>query len=79
MEAVDKGEIKNIPAPEVAKKYWKLDANATLRDVIIATGLDECEHRDVNHQLSDLVKTGKKILKPSGHKIQTEILQDLQA
>jgi ubiquinol oxidase len=50
---VDKGNIKNVPAPEIAKKYWGLAADATLRDVIIAVRADEAEHRDVNHRFAN--------------------------
>jgi len=39
----------NVPAPEIAKQYWKLPANATLRDVVLAVREDEAGHRDVNH------------------------------
>ena len=60
---IDSGNIKNTPAPEIAKEYWKLSADATLRDVVIATGLDECNHRDVNHMLSDMVRNGETLLK----------------
>jgi len=63
LEAIDSGQIKNTAAPQVAIKYWKLDENATLREVVIATGLDECKHRDVNHQLSDNISNGNRILK----------------
>lgn len=63
LEAIDNGNIKNIPAPQIAIDYWKLEKTATLRDVVIATGLDECKHRDVNHQLSDNIGNGMRILR----------------
>lgn len=62
LEAIDNGQIVNTPAPKIAINYWKLNENATLRDVVIATGIDECKHRDVNHQLSDNINAGNKIL-----------------
>ncbi|PHT34332.1 Ubiquinol oxidase 2, mitochondrial [Capsicum baccatum] len=40
---VDRGEIKNIPAPVIAIDYWRLPKDVTLKDV------DEAYHRDVNH------------------------------
>ena len=46
---VDAGRHANVPAPEIAKSYWNLADDATLRDVIIAVRADECAHRDVNH------------------------------
>ena len=39
----------NVPAPEIAKQYWHLPANATLRDVVLRVREDEAGHRDVNH------------------------------
>jgi ubiquinol oxidase len=42
-----------VPAPDIAIKYWKLPADATLRDVILVVRADEAHHRDVNHMFSD--------------------------
>lgn len=50
---VDKGNIANIAAPQIAIDYWRLPADARLRDVIIAVRNDEAEHRDVNHGFAD--------------------------
>jgi len=47
-------EWSNLPAPEIAKDYWRLDANATLLDVIYAVRSDETTHRFVNHSLANL-------------------------
>jgi ubiquinol oxidase len=46
---IDAGRAPNIPAPAIAKHYWKLPANATLRDVVLVVRADEAHHRDVNH------------------------------
>jgi ubiquinol oxidase len=56
LREVDEGRIANTPAPQIAIDYWNLDANATLRDVIIAVRDDEAGHRDVNHHIAT---TGK--------------------
>ena len=64
LEAIDNGSIKNVPAPEIALDYWKLPADATLRDVVIVVCRDEEEHRDVNHFLSDQITKGNRISKP---------------
>lgn len=53
LELIDAGEHANVPAPEIAKTYWKLPANATLRDVVRAVREDEAGHRDVNHGFAD--------------------------
>jgi ubiquinol oxidase len=46
---IDAGAHANVDAPEIAKNYWKLPANAKLRDVVLAVREDEEGHRDVNH------------------------------
>jgi ubiquinol oxidase len=46
---VDEGRSPNIAAPDIAKRYWGLPDNATLRDVILVVRADEAHHRDVNH------------------------------
>jgi len=50
---VDSGRLENVAAPQIAIDYWKLPADATLRDVIIVVRLDEAGHRDVNHRFAD--------------------------
>ncbi|GAA0141024.1 oxidase [Lithospermum erythrorhizon] len=54
LKDVDNGKIENVPAPAIAKDYWRLPKDATLRDVIIVIRADEPHHRDVNHFASDL-------------------------
>lgn len=44
----------NSPAPQLAKSYWNLGENATVRDTILAIRADEAHHRDVNHTFSDM-------------------------
>ena len=53
LREIEEGRIDNIAAPKIAIDYWKLSANATLRDVVIAVRKDEEEHRDVNHGYAD--------------------------
>jgi len=53
LHEVDTGIIPNVPAPEIAIKYWKLKPDASLRDVIIVVREDERHHRDVNHDFAD--------------------------
>ena len=50
---IDSGKIENVPAPQVAIDYWKLDKDATLRDVVIVVREDEGGHRDRNHEMAD--------------------------
>ena len=53
LAGVDDGTHANIPAPQLAIDYWKLAADARLRDVIVAVRKDEAHHRDVNHHFAD--------------------------
>jgi ubiquinol oxidase len=46
---IDEGRTPNVPAPAIAKRYWKLPDDATLRDVVLVVRADEAHHRDVNH------------------------------
>jgi ubiquinol oxidase len=46
---IDAGRSPNVAAPAIAKHYWKLPAEATLRDVVLVVQADEAHHRDVNH------------------------------
>ena len=46
---IDEGRSENVPAPAIARTYWNLPAEATLRDVVLVVRADEAHHRDVNH------------------------------
>ncbi len=35
LDGIDKGDIVNTPAPEIAKNYWNLPPNATIRDMTL--------------------------------------------
>jgi ubiquinol oxidase len=47
LKEIDEG--RSPPAPEIAKRYWNLPDEATLRDVVLVVRADEAHHRDVNH------------------------------
>ena len=49
LEEIDIGRSANGPAPAIARHYWGLPADATLRDVVLVVRADEAHHRDVNH------------------------------
>lgn len=55
LKEIDDGRVENIPAPDVAKAYWDMADDATLRDVILVIRSDEAHHRDVNHGFADVV------------------------
>jgi ubiquinol oxidase len=46
---IDEGRSENVAAPDIAKRYWSLADDATLRDVVLVVRADEAHHRDVNH------------------------------
>jgi len=62
LEEIDAGRHANVAAPKIARDYWKLDADATLRDVVLAVRDDEAGHRDVNHAFADKLTTTPKAL-----------------
>jgi ubiquinol oxidase len=49
LKEIDEGRSNNVPAPEIARRYWGLPDEATLRDVVLVVRADEARHRDVNH------------------------------
>eukprot|EP00794_Sanderia_malayensis_P003766 gene3766-4288_t len=59
LECIDDNRLpmwKNLAAPEIAKKYWRLPEDALMRDVILAIRADEAHHRFVNHTLGTIDK-----------------------
>jgi len=50
---IDDGRSPNVAAPAIAKRYWDLPDDATLRDVVLVVRADEAHHRDVNHGFAD--------------------------
>jgi ubiquinol oxidase len=50
---IEAGRTADVPAPAIAKRYWQLADEATLRDVVRAVRADEAGHRDVNHARAD--------------------------
>jgi ubiquinol oxidase len=57
---IDAGRVDNVPAPDIAIRYWNLAADARLRDVVIAVRADEAGHRDVNHGFADVLRDEKR-------------------
>jgi ubiquinol oxidase len=49
LKEIDEGRSPNVPAPAIARHYWKMPADSTLRDVVLLVRADEAHHRDVNH------------------------------
>ncbi|MGN6423604.1 MAG: alternative oxidase [Asticcacaulis sp.] len=59
LKEIDEGRSKNVPAPAIARRYWKLPETATLRDVVLVVRADEAHHRDVNHAFSNELNGGQ--------------------
>lgn len=47
-------EWSHLPAPNIAKTYWKLSDDAKWVDVLKCMFADECNHRDVNHTFATM-------------------------
>ncbi|XP_057964527.1 ubiquinol oxidase 2, mitochondrial-like isoform X2 [Malania oleifera] len=58
---LEQGNVENVSAPAIAIDYWRLPANATLRDVITVIRADEAHHRDLNHYASDIQCQGHEL------------------
>lgn len=54
---IDEGRLENVPAPKIARDYWKLPKSARLRDVVLVVRADEAGHRDVNHAFADSLQS----------------------
>ncbi len=61
LEEIDSGRVENVPAPQIAIDYWKLPADARLRDVVLVVRADEAEHRDVNHGFADTLRPAVRL------------------
>jgi ubiquinol oxidase len=55
LRELDDGRAENLPAPAIARHYWNMPADATLRDVVLVIRADEAHHRDVNHGFADVL------------------------
>jgi ubiquinol oxidase len=47
------GRSPKVAAAPIARRYWKLTGDATLRDVVLVVRVDEAHHRHVNHGLAN--------------------------
>ncbi|WP_426040247.1 alternative oxidase [Brevundimonas sp. TWP2-3-4b1] len=65
LKEIDEGRSPNVPAPAIAIHYWKLPADATLRDVVVVVRADEAHHRDVNHGFASQLSKEPRSLTPA--------------
>ena len=66
LQEIDAGRVANVPAPKIARDYWRLPADARLREVVLAVRADEAGHRDVNHGFSDELRPQATTLRVAG-------------
>lgn len=65
LDQIDNGTLpmfEQMKAPKFAAEYYKLDKEATLRDVFECIRMDESSHRDTNHHLGDLKPTEPNLM-----------------
>ena len=74
LDAIDRGALENVPAPQIARDYWNLPAAARLRDVVAKVRADEAHHRDTNHAFADEMAT-RKGRETDSHKPAPDALQ----
>jgi ubiquinol oxidase len=60
LKEIDEGRTENVKAPALARRYWNLPDDATLRDVVLVIRADEAHHRDINHAFSNQL-TGQEV------------------
>jgi ubiquinol oxidase len=77
LKEIDEGRSANVPAPEIARRYWNLPEDAMLRDVVLVVRADEAHHRDVNHgfanELGGLPVEHAKIAPSPYHETSTKL------
>ncbi|KNC98996.1 uncharacterized protein SPPG_05947 [Spizellomyces punctatus DAOM BR117] len=55
---IDHGKCENRKAGDIAREYYNLPEDATLRDVAVAVRMDKASHRDINHHFADRIHAG---------------------
>lgn len=74
-EGTELASWRVVPAPKIARSYWKLGEKGTVLDMMYAVRADEAEHRDVNHLCSSM---GDNMVNPicnAEQKINTMLLK----
>ncbi|KAF4725613.1 hypothetical protein FOZ63_025369 [Perkinsus olseni] len=67
LKCIDEGKVPEFtsePAPFIARDYYELSDDATLRDVFACIRADESHHRDVNHTFASADENGSKYRNP---------------
>ncbi|CDK29293.1 unnamed protein product [Kuraishia capsulata CBS 1993] len=59
---IDRGLIAGLDdyeVPDIAKRYWRMEDNASMRDLINYVRADEAKHAEVNHSFANLKLNGE--------------------
>uniref|UniRef100_A0A7S1SDA0 Alternative oxidase n=1 Tax=Alexandrium catenella TaxID=2925 RepID=A0A7S1SDA0_ALECA len=67
LEEIDTGRLpmfRSLAAPPIAREYYRLPADASLRDVFSCIRADESHHREVNHGFADINTTAANPFPP---------------
>jgi ubiquinol oxidase len=73
LKEIDEGRSANVAAPAIARRYWDLPDDATLRDLVEVVRADEAHHRDVNHGFAnDLAGLPGTAMAPCPHHVVLE-------
>ena len=76
LQEIDEGRSPNVPAPAIAKHYWQMPDNATLRDVVLVVRADEAHHRDVNHDFASSLSGDVEVREIAAYPIHATELRD---
>lgn len=60
-----------LQVPEIARDYWKLDEDATMRDLLLVVRADEACHSHVNHTFSQMSLDEKNPFNTGTHTVPT--------
>ncbi|MEW5303378.1 MAG: hypothetical protein WDW36_006078 [Sanguina aurantia] len=70
LHEIDAGRLwKDRPAPAMAIEYWKLEEDATMRDMVLAVRADEAAHSYVNHTFAKIKPDELNPFMPGTHEV----------
>ena len=55
---------KDVAVPAIAKKYWRLDPDASMRDLLLVIRADELCHAHVNAVFANMPQSGANPFAP---------------
>ena len=69
---IDEGKLKewaDAPVPTIALNYWRLNADATIRDLVLVVRADEACHSHVNHTFAGMKADDTNPFSPGAHEV----------